>query len=373
MANDLRTRLAQLARLKPAGPVISVYLNTRWIDEHQRERVRIFLKNEIKRARETGRCDPADLAWIEARGRSLIEQTEWPDANGVALFACQASGLRETLPMRVPVEDTFVVNDHPHLVQLAAVAETPASLVVFVDGTSARLVPITVAGAGDELALEAPVEGRHSSGGWAALAQSRYHRHIEAHREQHFAAVAAAITEWSDHRGAERIVLAGEPRMVSALRAHLPERVVRKIAGAVTGTRYEPASALVHRATTILGEADLAADEQAVDRLLTEASKGGHAVDGLDRTLDAVNRGAVRHLYLLRDFQEVGRVCDACGALSRGVGGACGYCRHETRPTPLDEELVDRVLAAGGTVTRLERNRSLAHRGGVLALLRYAA
>ena len=39
---DLRTRLRELARFESDGaPVVSVYLNTEWADEHQRERARI--------------------------------------------------------------------------------------------------------------------------------------------------------------------------------------------------------------------------------------------------------------------------------------------------------------------------------------------
>jgi len=46
---DVQTRLAELAKLPPAArPVVSVYLNTRWADEDQRERVRIFLKNNLR-------------------------------------------------------------------------------------------------------------------------------------------------------------------------------------------------------------------------------------------------------------------------------------------------------------------------------------
>ena len=43
--SDVQTRLAELAKLPPASrPVVSVYLNTCWADEDQRERVRIFLR-----------------------------------------------------------------------------------------------------------------------------------------------------------------------------------------------------------------------------------------------------------------------------------------------------------------------------------------
>jgi peptide subunit release factor 1 (eRF1) len=379
---DLKGRLADLARWQPdarsdgrgSPPVVSVYLNTRWSDEQQRERVRIFLKNELRRARETGRARPEDLDWVEEQGKSLIEQTRWPEAHGVALFAARAAGLAEAWPVRVPFDDTFVVNDAPYLPPLAAVVDdTPAALVVFVDGASARLIPVTATGAGEELTLESPVEPRHKIGGWAALAQSRYQRHIQEHREQHFAAVAGAIVEWSDRAGAEHIVLAGETRAASALREHLPERVARKVMGTIAAARYEPTAAIVARAQTVLVHLEQSREGQAVDDVLVMAAKGGQAVDGVERTLEAVNRGAVWRLYVLRDFRDVGRVCTACGALQQGLAGRCAWCGRDTRTVPLDEAIIDRVIAAGGTVTRVDRHADLARRGGVVALLRYAA
>ena len=69
----------------------------------------------------------------------------------------------------------------------------------------------------------------------------------------------------------------------------------------------------------------------------------------------------------------MGRVCDACLALQRGLAGRCGYCMRDTRPVPLDEAIIDRVLATGGDVTVVDRHESLARHGGLLASLRYAA
>jgi peptide subunit release factor 1 (eRF1) len=373
--DDIRSRLAELAKWQPGGDaVVSVYLDTRWADEHQRERVRIFLKNELKRARDAGRARAEDLEWIESEGRALIEQSSAPDAHGVALFACRSAGLAERFTVRVPFEDTFVVKDVPYLPPLAVVVDdTPAALVVFVDGTSARMIPLTATGPGDEVTLEAPVEGRHRTGGWAALAQGRYQRHIEEHREQHFAAVAAAISEWSGRQGAERIVVAGEPRMNAMLRDHLPDRASRKIVGTVSAGRYESAGTIVRRAEELLALADRSREGEAVDSAITEAAKGGHAVGGLDRTLEAVNRGAVRHLYVLRDFHGAGRVCEACGALQHGLAGPCSYCGRATKPVRIDEAIIERVIAAGGAITRVDRHAQLAQHGGVVALLRYAA
>lgn len=49
---DLTARLRTLSRMAPTpSPVVSGYLNTHWRDEHQRERARVFLKNELRQAR----------------------------------------------------------------------------------------------------------------------------------------------------------------------------------------------------------------------------------------------------------------------------------------------------------------------------------
>src|SRR3990170_4178146 len=123
---DFNGRLVELSKITGApAPVLSVYLNTRWVDEHQRDRVRVFLKNELRKARQSaaGRVSGADLDWIQAEGDALISQARTPDAHGVALFACGALGLREVLPVRVPFEDSFVVADAPALRPLAALLE----------------------------------------------------------------------------------------------------------------------------------------------------------------------------------------------------------------------------------------------------------
>src|SRR5262249_17898504 len=154
----------------------------------------------------------------------LIDQRRFPDAEGVALFASDAADVHEVLPLRAAFEDAFVVADTPYLRPLAAfLEEAPDALVVFVDRESARLIPLHADGAADELILEDAVEGHHRRGGWALLAQSRYQRHIQAQRDRHFEAVAGALAHLANDRGAERLVLAGEPGTLAVFRSHLPE------------------------------------------------------------------------------------------------------------------------------------------------------
>ena len=372
---DVQARLAELARLPPsARPVVSVYLNTRWTDEDQRERVRIFLKNHLREARAAAeRPAEEDLAWIEAEGQRIIGQVEFTDASGVALVA-GGERLREVLPVRAAFEDTFVVDSTPYLRPLAGVAqEIVPALVVFVDGVSARIVALTPAGPGEEVTLEGEVPGRHSTGGWAALAQSKYQRHIDMHRDQHFEATVAAVAALVDRHGVRRIVIAGEVRTVAVFRQHLPDPLARCVVGVVAGARHESSTVIATRGAEYLARLDEQEDAAAVDRMLDGAAKGGRAVAGLDATLEAVNRNAVQHLYLARAFKRPGAVCERCGALQPPMAGACRFCGAETRVTELGEAMSSRVLATGGGVSVVNRHSGLDGQDGVGALLRYMA
>jgi peptide subunit release factor 1 (eRF1) len=372
---DLRLRLVELARIRGApAPVVSVYLNTRWTDERQRERVRVFLKNGIRKARRDQRNHEflSDLDWIQAQGESLIGQEWIADAHGVALFACHAQGLREILPLRVPFEDAFVIADAPFLRPLAALLpQVPAALVVFVDGESARLIPIGPEGVGDEVLLTSEVPGQHRRGGWAQLAQSRYQRHIQDHRGRHFESVAEALAGLAEGNGARRIVMAGEPRTIGAFRKHLPQQIDEWVVGSISGAKYEPAKGMAERAQELLARLEKEEEAAAVDAVLTEAAKGRRAVAGLDESLEAVSRGAVHRLYLIKGFNEAGRVCVECGRLQGGSGANCVVCGKATTATELGEAMVSRVVATGGTAEMIGSHRQLERVGGVAAALRY--
>lgn len=372
---DLRERVATLGKMGPAPtPVVTVYLGTRWADEHQRGRVRIFLKNELAQARRAARprAAQADLDWIEAQGEALLNQTSMPEAGGVALFACEALGLREVLPSRIAFENTFAVGETPLLRPLMELdAGAPTALVVFIDTESARLVTLTATGAGEEVALRSDVPGHHSRGGWAQLAQSRYRRHIQDHRARHFQAVVETLTALVDGPGVRRIVLAGEPRNVAVFRQELPPRIAGHIVGTVAGAQHEGMDLIVARAAEYLPHVEGQREAAGVDLVLTAAAKRGKGAAGLEATLEAVNRGAVHRLYLLKGWSAPGRRCRGCGALRSGFSWTCPACAGEAETVELGEAMADRVAAAGGTVETIEVHQPLAAAGGVAAELRY--
>jgi hypothetical protein len=81
----------------------------------------------------------------------------------------------------------------------------------------------------------------------------------------------------------------------------------------------------------------------------------------------------VDRLYLLRGYEEDGRVCPGCRALQRAAESeACRWCGTATRPLELGEAMVQRVIEAGGDVASVDAHGGLERAGGVAALLRYA-
>jgi peptide subunit release factor 1 (eRF1) len=316
----------------------------------------------------------SDLAWIESQAERLVSQTLYPDAPGIALFASEARGLREMIPLAVACRDSFVIADTPRLRPLIdALAEAPRAVVLFIDGERARFIALTEQEVGEEVVLEsADVVGHHRRGGWAMLLQSRYQRHIQEHRARHFEAVAEALADMVEQQDLCAVVLAGEPRNLAVFRGHLRPTVAARIVGTIAGAHYEAASALASRALELIRH--MAASDQArsVDSVLLEAEGGGRAAVGVDATVKAVNRGIVDRLYILTSWDEAGRVCPACGAVQSGTSTACRWCGNPTSFTSLGEEMVRRVLAAGGIVESTGTHAGLERAGGIAALLRYS-
>jgi peptide chain release factor subunit 1 len=373
---DAQRRLAELAKLPPAArPVVSVYLNTRWSDEAQRERVRIFLKNHLREARAAAGLRPSDddLDWIESQGRKLTGTALVPEAGGVVLFA-GGDELREMLTVRAGFTNAFIVDVRPHLLPLAAVLdEVVPALVVFVDGVHARVLPLTAEGAGEEMAFHSDVDGRHVATDRFDR-QSHDQRHIEEQRGRHYEAVAQAVADLAHRHGAQRIVLSGEARALSLFREHLPRDIDRRVVAVIAAAAHEPMTTIAERGAEHLAHVNEQQDAEAVDRLLDAAGERGRAVTGLEPTLEGVNRKAVQHLYLLADFDRMGAVCQRCNALQpEGQSGRCQFCGESVQPTELGEAMTNRVLASGGKVGLIDRHANLGSQGGVGAILRYVA
>jgi peptide subunit release factor 1 (eRF1) len=376
---DLAAELHRLARLPESElPFLSVYLDTQWDDEQQRERVRLFVRNRLRQGRllfAAGSPEAESFARDEERIQDyvvkLTRQAVDVSANGVALFACHAQEEFTLLTTPRPFEENLlVVRSQPYLLPLVRISEEyEQALLCLLDSRSARIIDVVLGGVARQAAIESgETPKRHSQGGWS---QTRYQRHVEDRIDAYHREVAEVLVKLSDENPEAHLFLGGAEVTVAHFRTHLPARIQKRVADVLS--------------------LDLGADDRVVLRVLLEglemverskerallretieaALAGGLGVLGLAETLEAVNRGAVRVLVLDRSFAEPGWRCSQCGALGAGTTLGCPYCQGTVATCDLAERMVEKVVASGGSVDTMDAVSELDDVGGVAAALRF--
>src|SRR5215203_4759048 len=123
---DINSPLARLAAFEPSPyPVISLYLNTQ-PDNRGRDHFQAFVRKELKARAQTYPPRSSEREMLERdmeRIAAWLENSVEPSANGVAIFACDAAELFETVQIDAPLDDHWLyVGDQPHLYPLARIA-----------------------------------------------------------------------------------------------------------------------------------------------------------------------------------------------------------------------------------------------------------
>src|SRR5439155_25333250 len=190
--------------------ILSAYLNLRWSDEQQRDRVWLTVRDRLRDEAELGE---AALRFTEAR----VKQYEDVGYGGAALFLGDglevAVRMRAELPTLVAI-DTFAVvrplmtSAHGH--ERALVALAASDEVRVFELAMGRLTP-----AGD---FVGDVPNRHERGGWSQL-KMQLHRqwHVDTlHRE-----AAVVIARLFDAGGPVRVLLGGVDGAVADLLGEL--------------------------------------------------------------------------------------------------------------------------------------------------------
>ena len=379
---DMRSEIRKLARLEEgAYPFYSLYLNTKWDDEQQRERIRLFTKNQLKKAYDQLKDREAwrkaflqDQQQIEKYVDGLVRRHYDEEANGMAIFSCSGTGTFLTYPSFIPFENDFFIEALPTLKPLVRLSsQYQNTLAVMVDTDSARLFEISFEGILAESSIENYVPGRHDQGGWA---QMRYQRHIKDHMDRHHKDVAEQLITLFDSGKWKKVVLIGQDRIVANFRTFLPDRVRQHIVDTFPMDFSEERSKVLKKLFERLLQREREGVHDQIQSLKERGLKAGSAALGLNGTLEAINQGQVHTLYLLEEFSLSGGKCRHCGSLillppEKGVSPSCPLCVGETRTIDLGEELTKATLRQDGDVKWVEENTILKEHDGVGASLRF--
>ena len=379
---DMKSEIKKLARIEEGPyPFCSLYLNTKWDNEQQRERIRLFTKNELKKGHDQikdregwRKAFHEDQKQIEKYVEGLVRRAYDEEVNGFAIFSSSGSRVFLTYPSIIPFENEFFLSELPilrPLVQLSSQYQN--TLAVMVDTDSARLFELSLEGVVAESSIESYVPGRHDQGGWA---QMRYQRHIKDHMDKHHKEVAEQLTELFDSDKWRRVVLIGQDRIIANFKVFLPERIKQQVADTFSLDFSAERSKVLRRLFERLLQKEKEEVSRQVQALKERTPQGGLATLGLNRTLEALNKGQVHTLYLLASFSLRGGKCGRCSALvlpplTEAPSLSCPLCKGESKIVDLAEEMVKASLRQDGEVKWIEEDDVLRENGGVAASLRF--
>lgn len=369
-----RQDLERLAAFKSTDGVVSAYvrIDPKLVYDRQahaaqfKGAVRAFLRGNTDGRRQAAleRESPRILRYLEDR---------LPAGRGLAIFACQPSGLWEVITLDVPVPSFVDVGPTPSIEVLARVLdEYPRLAIAIVQRDAARIYLSEQRSAQEEASIESEVPGRHDQGGWA---QARFQRHIEVHVQRHLKEAADALEKVFYQRPFARLVVGGSPEAVDEFLELLPDPIARRVVGTVpVDLKHETEEAVLERARQAGDEAERKSEIELVERALDAAASGGRGAAGLQETLQAVAEGRVHTLLVADGFTAEGASCPACGYLSAAPLASCPACGSPTEPAPdVVERAVERAFLAGAHIESVlgpARGKLLEH-GGLAAILRY--
>ena len=371
--------LKQLAKLpRSSSPFLTLYLNTRWDSEKQRERVRIFVKTKLKECLAGNSGLPAaarqdmetDAEKVGHYAKGVVNR-EWDEVyRGIAVFACSSFGVYRSVRSHMPFDDFFACADRPILrpaVEQAHAGE--AGVLALVAADAGRLVEFELGGIRRDFVFEdEEFPGRHEQGGWS---QARYQRHVEEHIHRNLKRLSGHLVKWADERRVRRVALSGPPPLLASFEDHLPKRIQASICARI---HLDPKASpdVMHTETLkVFREARERDDRRAVDELLDKGVGTGRAATGPEAVAETVASGKVHELHLAPGFRESGWKCFQCGTLGVRVPLGCHVCGGAVEGVELGEEFIRGTLARDGKVLIVEGHEGLWDERGVAALLRY--
>ena len=308
---DLVRRLAEIE--SPDAPVLSVYLDMRaealqadatgapGVGDPTRTPGLMVLRDRL---REIAHTLPAHGSHAESLNADIdrigdyVTTEEVRSAQGVAIFACSALGVWETLTAGVPFETHVSAGPTADLFQLARLLDDYESAVVALfDTNTARLFVmrrghLAPGGSLDEPASE---HKRHKQGGQS---QARYQRHVDEQDERFAKELADRIERLVQREAAKHVVLIGEERAVSVLQSVLSKQVLALVDDVerlqVIATREEVEADVL----PVLERAEADASADVADRVIEGVRAGQLGVAGLEATMKALEIGQVDELVI---------------------------------------------------------------------------
>lgn len=374
----LRDQLLKIARdyaaLPPfEAPCLSVYLNTQWGEPSQREKVRIFLKNEFAKLKNSLPDSHQFHQYFQEAEIKINNYVfgELPEnTRGLIVFACQPKANFNAFPLPVSFNLQVISSDRPYLRPLVrAVDENKTALVVHLHVKKGEIYEISMGEMSAAHLVTSEVPQKVFAGGWS---QMRFQRHVEAHIRDHLTEIADFLTKIFDRDQIKYVYLFAPEEVATAFQDRLPKRV-RLATHFEGGVTPEAKTRLLHTKVIFLLSQQERLEEATKIKALSEIRPpAGRGTLGIDQTLAAVNQTAVQELLISNNYVDHGWQCLKCQIFGKIITDRCPNCDCPViKVNQLDNAIVGKVLVAGGKIEEIIDNEEFDRRGGIGAFLRF--
>lgn len=378
-------QLGRLAALEPSPyPVVSLYLNMQ-PNARGRDQYQTFIRKELKARAATYPPRSSERATLERdleRISSFLEVNLQPSANGVAIFACDAGELFETVQLDAPIaEHSLYIGDQPHLYPLARlVSQYPRYAAVLADSHRTRILVVAEGAVSSDTAIEGVKTKRTSQGGWS---QARYQRHVDNFHLHHIKDVVSALEKIVAAESLTKIVVAGDTNVLPQLRDQLPKPLADMIVEEVALDSKAPQSEVVRTTLEAMRGLDSRTDRDVVDAAIGAYRAGGLGVVGPDATLLALSNGQADELLITASLARLEGL-QGTHAAEMALANDSTLMEPAVEPAMagepagtdmgvvrLADELVRKAQQTGARIQFIEDASLLEPFGGVAATLRY--
>lgn len=370
-----REELKEIARLEGNGTYyVSLYLNVNPVTNPGGEHI-IRLKNMLKDSAES--LDKSvlkkvkdDLSAIEAH--VLGNKREFK--KGLSILSSSGNSFWREYNVSVPLKSELIVDKTPHIKPLFDIMDNyKRYAALLVDKESARIFIVHLGEITEYGEVHTPdVPGRHKKGGWFALSQNHYARHVNYHVGLHLKDVVEKLDSFLKGEVVSRVIVGGSAAAVVMIKGLLPKTVSDRIIGFFQAGMFEGNTDILKKVEPVLALFEKKSEQETVRELITRAEKNERAVLGIGNVLNAVQEGNVMKLLFVRDFGLQGYSCKSCGAVSTARLEECPYCKGRMEDVNyLVDLLAQKAVEQGAVIEVVDEASELSKKGKIGAVLRF--
>jgi len=353
---------------------VSLYLNVNPITNTKGDYI-IHFRNMLKETVEKVSKDAikktkSDIERIEV----YLSGNKREFKKGLVIISSQPLGFWRNYHLSLPVKNELVLDNAPYIKPLLTLMEEfPRYVVLLVDKESARIFLIHLGNIEIYTELLTPdVPGRHKKGGWFALEQSRYKRHIDYHISLHMKDVIRTLEGLIYKEAINRVIIGGTEEAVIKIKGMLSQTILNKVISTFHPEKIAGDKDVLDKTLKIIEGFEREREKETVQELITRAMKNKMAVIGLEDVLTNLQEGKVMSLIFLKDMTASGFRCTNCNFLTSQILNVCPYCRAGfERINYLIDYALQRAVEHGAIIKVVNESDELRKAGGIGAFLRF--